>query len=118
MLEVARAFRKEPTASEHMLWEALSDRKLDGRKFRRQQPLGPFVVDFFCPEERLIVEVDGPIHELQREPDRLRQELIETLGMRFVRVAAADVERSLDAVIATIRAALPPSPALGAGAGG
>lgn len=118
MVAVARGFRRQPTPSEAILWESLRDRRLDGRKFRRQQPLGPFVVDFFCADERLIVEVDGPIHEAQRDADRLRQELIESLGLRFVRVAAADVERSLPAVLAKIRAAFTPSPALGEGAGG
>ena len=63
------------------MWNSLRRKRLDGRKFRRQQPIGPFVVDFFCPAERLIVEVDGPIHDSQREADRVRQQLLETLGL-------------------------------------
>jgi hypothetical protein len=62
MQEVARQFRKEPTTSEAILWEALRGRKLENRKFRRQHPIGTFVVDFFCKEENLIVEVDGTVH--------------------------------------------------------
>ncbi len=81
MLEIAHQFRKAPTRSEALLWNALRRKRLDGRKFRRQQPIGPFVVDFFCPAERLIVEVDGPIHDSQREADRVRQQLLETLGL-------------------------------------
>jgi very-short-patch-repair endonuclease len=84
-------FRKEPAASEAILWQALRGKQLDGRKFRRQQPIGPFVVDFFCPSERLIVEVDGPIHDQQRDADHRRQELLESLGLRFVRLATAQV---------------------------
>jgi very-short-patch-repair endonuclease len=115
MIEVARQFRKQPTPSEAILWRALRGQQFDGRKFRRQQPIGPFVVDFFCPSERLIVEVDGPIHNEQRAADRQRQELIEALGLRFVRVTAADVETNLDAVLATIRSAMrPPLPGAGA----
>ena len=91
MTEVARDFRKEPTPSEQLLWQALRNRQVDGRKFRRQQPIGPFVVDFFCGAERLIVEVDGPIHEQQRQQDEQRQELLESLGLRFLRVSANEV---------------------------
>jgi len=105
MTEVARQFRKEPTESEGILWEALRQRKLEGRKFRRQQPIGSFVVDFFCPEERLIVEVDGPVHESQKHLDRQRQSLLESLGLRFVRLSSQQVERDLPAGLETIRAA-------------
>ena len=119
MVEVARGFRKEATASEAILWQALRGKQLDGRKFRRQQPIGPFVVDFYCAAERVIVEVDGPIHEDQRVADQERQRLLETLGLRFVRVAAADVETSLQTVLSTLRRAFrTPSPLVGEGAGG
>jgi very-short-patch-repair endonuclease len=82
MTEIARKLRREQTASEAILWEALRNRKLEGRKFRRQHPIGKFVVDFYCNAEGLIVEVDGSIHELpeQQELDRQRQFLLESLG--------------------------------------
>jgi hypothetical protein len=70
MTGVARQFRREPTVSEDILWQAIRGRKLDGRRFRRQQPIGIFVVDFICSSERLIVEVDGGIHEFQQERDQ------------------------------------------------
>ncbi len=103
MREVARQFRKAPTHGEARLWHTLRRKSLDGRKFRRQQPIGPFVVDFFCASERLIVEVDGPIHATQREADRARQHLLETLGLRFVRLSAEQVEHDLPAALAAIR---------------
>ena len=62
-------------------------------------------MDFYCPAERLIVEVDGPIHADQREADAQRQVLIESLGLRFVRVSAAQVEQDMGAALAAIRAA-------------
>ncbi|NJK64342.1 MAG: endonuclease domain-containing protein, partial [Synechococcaceae cyanobacterium SM2_3_1] len=108
MLEIARQFRKEPTASEAVLWQALRGKKLDGYKFRRQQPIGAFIVDFFCPEAKLIVEVDGLIHETQQERDQERQHLLESLGLKFVRVTSHQVETDLDTVINTIRSALTP----------
>src|SRR5689334_377387 len=108
MVEVARQFRKEPTRGEAILWESLRARRLDGVKFRRQQPLGAFVVDFFCAECRLIVEVDGSIHdvEAQAEADRQRQEILECLGLRFCRVRTELVEKDLSAALKTIREAL------------
>ena len=105
MHDLAVELRKEHTASEEILWQALRRKQLDGRKFRRQNPIGAFVVDFYCPEERLAIEVDGGIHESQVEADRLRQEIIESLGIRFVRVTAEEVETSLPNILSKIRAA-------------
>jgi len=118
MLEIARKLRREETSSEAILWQALRNRQLDNRKFRRQQPVGAFVLDFYCADERLAVEVDGPIHDHQQEADTKRQEILETLGIRFVRVTAEQVETNLPEVLATIRAAFLPSPQRGRGAGG
>jgi len=105
MVGVAREFRKEPTPSEDVLWQYLRRKQLEGRKFRRQQPIGPFIVDFFCAEERLIVEVDGAIHHAQREADAHRQRLLEGLGLRFVRVSAELVESDIATALDRIRCA-------------
>jgi len=77
-------------------------------RFRRQQPIGPFIVDFYCPTHRLIVEIDGPIHDEQRDRDRERQALLEACGYRFLRVPAADVEHNLPRVREQIIRALSP----------
>jgi very-short-patch-repair endonuclease len=105
MHELAAELRKEHTDSEAILWQALRNRQLEGRKFRRQNPIGAFVVDFYCPDEQLVVEVDGQIHESQREADALRQEIIEALGVRFIRVTAEQVDHDLPAVLALIHSA-------------
>ena len=124
MRDVAREFRKVPTATEKILWQSLRGKKLDNRKFRRQQPIGMFVVDFFCAAERLIVEVDGAIHDSQQDLDRQRQELLESLGLRFVRLKATDVENALEKSLEVIRQAFapsspqPPSPTRGEGGAG
>ncbi len=123
MIEIARQFRKEPTPSEAILWQALRGKKLDGVKFRRQQPIGPFVVDFFAPAVRLVVEVDGPIHETQREADRQRQQLLEATGLKILRLTAHEVENNLPASLQKIREAIlkhrtPPSPPVGEGGRG
>jgi very-short-patch-repair endonuclease len=110
MRGVARELRKNPTPSEDILWRALRYRRLDGRRLRRQVAIGPFIVDFYCPSERLVVEVDGAVHQEQKQADRARQELIESLGIRFVRVTAEQVERDLPQALEAVRAAFAPHP--------
>ncbi len=104
MVEIAREFRKESTQGEKILWKALRGKKLDGIKFRRQQPVGYFVVDFFASAFRLVVEVDGPIHQQQVEVDKARQDILEELGLVvFRRDKTETVEQSLPTALALIR---------------
>jgi very-short-patch-repair endonuclease len=120
MAEAARDFRKAPTRSEELLWQHLRGSEL-GVKFRRQQPIGPFVVDFFCPSLGLIVEVDGPIHDSQLERDQERQQLLETAGYTVLRVQAHHVETEISAVLAEINRVVettPPRPLRERGLGG
>ena len=70
--EAANILRKQSTAAERVLWDGLRGRRLAGLKFRRQHPLGLYIVDFCCPERNLIVEVDGEVHANQS--DMTRQE--------------------------------------------
>ena len=106
----ARQMRKEPTRSESLLWSALRNRRLASRKFRRQHPVGRFILDFYCHEERLAVEVDGPVHETQRQADGERQQILESMGIRFLRLPAALIEGDLLAAVAVIEEALSPGP--------
>ena len=109
MIEVARTYRKEPTRNESLLWQELRNGKLNDRKFRRQRPIGPFVVDFYCAQEQLVVEVDGPIHTVQRAADQEIQELLDATGVRFVRVPDEHVENDIESVLAKIRSRFRPS---------
>jgi len=127
MVEVARQFRKEPTESEELLWQALRGKKLDGLKFRRQQPIVLFVVDFYNSDYRLVIEVDGPIHEHQKYADRERQAMLEMLGLNILRIKAELVEKDMNTTLEMIRAKIhelssmnvnSPSPILGEGKGG
>ena len=74
--ENARRMRKEPTATEEKLWNVLRNRKLDGYKFRRQQPFEGFIIDFYCEQAKLGIEVDGEIHlqPNQKQYDQEREE--------------------------------------------
>ena len=105
MHEIARNLRQRQTLAETALWQSIRNKKLDGRKFRRQVPIGAFVVDFYCAAERLAVEVDGPVHDNRQEADRLRQELIEELGIRFVRLKNYEIEYDMPSALNTIRRA-------------
>jgi very-short-patch-repair endonuclease len=106
----ARDLRIRQTAAEVMLWEALRNRRLDGVKFRRQHPVGPFVIDFCCPERRLAIEVDGGIHAAQHDDDAERQALIVAAGYQVLRFPNEAVRDNLPAVLAAIRAAAAPAP--------
>lgn len=115
----ARDFRKTPTPSEGILWQALRNRQLAGFKFRRQQPIGPFVADFFCAEKSLIVEVDGSIHATQVERDQERQYLLAACGYTVLRFSSTQVEKHLPIITTTIQShlLLSPSPLEGEGLG-
>jgi very-short-patch-repair endonuclease len=103
MIEIAREFRKESTPGEKIMWNALRGKKLDGIKFRRQQPIGYFVVDFYSSAYRLVVEVDGPIHESQKEADAARQEILVILGLNVLRIKTELVEHDLLRALALVR---------------
>jgi very-short-patch-repair endonuclease len=87
---LARAQRRRQTAIEDLLWRELRARRLCGAKFKRQVPLGPYIVDFVCLEARLIVEVDGPVHNraTQRERDLRRDAWFGERGFSVVRIRA------------------------------
>jgi len=93
------------TPSEARLWEALRGSKL-GVAFRRQVPIGHYIVDFLAPSARLIVEVDGGYHAERASADARRDRALERAGYRVVRVSAERVMREFGAVVAEIRAVL------------
>lgn len=103
----ARRLRKAPTHSEKILWQALRNRRLQGLKFLRQHPIGPSIVDFYCHEKRLAVEIDGPIHNEPDvvERDRAREESVAVNDIQFLRCKSEEVERDLAGVLLRIREA-------------
>ena len=108
----ARQLRNDMTAPERTLWSILRNRQLDGYRFRRQHPVGDFIVDFFCPAARLVIEVDGDSHEDQMEYDRRRSRwLAAQKHYRVLRVSNLDVMSNLegvyDLVLEALRAASP-----------
>ncbi len=112
----ARELRGEQTEAEDVLWERLRRRRLKGLKFRRQHPIGRFVVDFCCPDLRLVVEVDGEVHREQMEYDTVRTQALEAKGYQVIRFTNEQVLTGLDIVVAQILyCAHSPSPTGGRG---
>jgi very-short-patch-repair endonuclease len=99
--------RKKMPDAEFRLWCELRNHGLDGLGFRRQQPIGHYIVDFFCPAAKLIVEVDGEQHALGNHPttDAIRTEWLQAQGYTVVRFWTNEVMDDLDAVCAAILAA-------------
>lgn len=84
----ARANRQEPTPAENLIWQkVLRNRQLCGHKFLRQKPIGPYVVDFYCAELQLVVEIDGDSHAEQQDYDAQRTTFLESHGLRVLRYA-------------------------------
>jgi very-short-patch-repair endonuclease len=98
MIRRARDLRQTGTTPEQLLWLALRNGQIGGLKFRRQHPIGPCVVDFYCHSAGLVIEVDGMSHEDKIQRDVQRMKLIEAQGFRILRVTNEDVMRDLDAV--------------------
>jgi len=102
----ARALRNEDTVAESELWERLRDRRLMGHKFRRQHSVGGYIVDFICPDARLVIEIDGAVHDGQEEADRLREAHLRSHGLRVIRFRNDEIADSLDALLERIQLAL------------
>jgi very-short-patch-repair endonuclease len=97
--EKCRQLRRKLTGPERRLWSTLRSRRAAKLKVRRQYPIGPYVVDFVCPEHRVIIELDGDSHIGRADYDRERQSRLESAGYRVLRVGNDDVVNDLDAVL-------------------
>jgi len=103
--------RHQPTAAEARLWAVLKNGNLDGFKFRRQHAIETYIVDFFCAEANLIIEVDGSVHDGNVEQDAYRQGILETSVFRVLRFRNEQVQADIAAVRQAIREAVTTLPA-------
>lgn len=104
-IQRARTLRRKLTLPEGLMWIGLRGKKLAGLRFRRQHPIGPYILDFYCEEARLAVEIDGERHN---QPDRMRHDArrtnwLEVQGVRVIRLPAKDVLADVDGALAFIR---------------
>lgn len=93
---LARQMRHEPTTAEDRLWERIRNRRVNNLKFRRQHAIERFIVDFYCAEARLIIEVDGEVHQYSQEEDAVRQEYLEGLGLKVIRFTNNEIANQLE----------------------
>src|SRR5690242_13456317 len=101
-LQRAKELRSDMTPAENILWQELRANKL-GVHFRRQQIIAGFIVDFYCHQASLVVEVDGDIHDLQQEEDARREKVLIEMGLTVVRFRNEDVIKDLPRVVERIR---------------
>ncbi|WP_082747519.1 endonuclease domain-containing protein [Bradyrhizobium macuxiense] len=104
----ARSFRASQTSAEAKLWQALRNRRLARWKFRRQHPIGRYIVDFVTLDGKLVVEVDGVTHAEPNEIERdiIRSQFLESCGFLVVRVSNSDVYENLDGALEMIETSL------------
>ncbi len=100
--ERARELRSQTPPAERLLWRALSNRKLDGHKFSRQMPMGPYFADFLCRAAGLVVEIDGYSHDMRQDFDRRRDSFMAELRLTVLRFTNEEVMSNLEGVVQTI----------------
>lgn len=103
----AKELRREMTPAERQLWQQLRANRLDNWHFRRQQIIAGFIVDFYCHQAGLVVEVDGPIHDDQPEADAERDTILGAHGLTVLRFTNRQVMNDMSTVLREIRAVLP-----------
>ena len=117
----AKELRRNQTPMERKLWAKLRGKQLCGLKFRRQHPIGRYIVDFCCLARKLVIEIDGDSHAFQLEYDQERTAYLEERGYTVIRFTNDQVQRQLDAVLTEIarqcEAGAAPTPALPRGTG-
>ena len=99
LVPLAKKLRKNSTLSEILLWQHLKKKQFQGYDFHRQKPIGNYIVDFFCPELLLVVEIDGSSHRFPDQADTKRQRKPESMGVRVVRFADQAVKQEMDQVL-------------------
>src|SRR5438094_2855349 len=109
--ERRKTLRQSATSAEAVLWPYLQNRKILGKKFRRQSSVGPYIVDFYCAECRLVIELDGAPHFAANADtyDQQRTEYLEEAGLKVIRFENKDVKDNIEFVLETIKQGLRPS---------
>ena len=107
--QYSRQLRNNMTDAERHLWAKIRMKQLKGCQFYRQKPIGDYIVDFFCPRAKLVIEVDGSQHfsDEMTEYDRIRNECLSSLGLRVLRFTNTDVLKNITGVIDRIEEEIP-----------
>ena len=114
IIETARALRRKSTKGESILWQQLRNKKLNGAKFHRQHAIKFiidgckrfFVADFYCSEHKLVIEIDGKIHERQKDYDEMRTFIMNTMGIKVIRFKNEEVKNNCESVVSKLKKVL------------
>jgi very-short-patch-repair endonuclease len=98
----AQQMRHTPVSTEKLFWSEVRNRKLGGFKFKRQVLIGPYIADFVCLEQKLIVELDGPLHANRATYDAARDEFLEKAGYRVLRFSNSDIGDDFGTILAIV----------------
>ena len=106
-----RELRKSQTNAEKIFWEAVRNRKFTGLKFYRQYPIFYdytgretfYIADFFCFEKKLVIEIDGTMHDYRKKQDEMRTDIINLLGVEVIRFKNEEIEKNLERVLEKIK---------------
>lgn len=105
---ISGQFREKPTQAEQFLWQFLRRKQLLGLRFLRQHPIDRYIVDFVCYKRKLVIEVDGDIHLLQKERDKNKDYVLECYGFYVLRVTNDEVLNTINIVLERIKLVLSP----------
>ncbi|MFQ6083141.1 MAG: endonuclease domain-containing protein [Candidatus Aminicenantia bacterium] len=103
LIKLAKNLRKRSTDAERLLWKHLRARQLEGLKFRRQQPVGKYILDFVCFEKGIVIEVDGGQHAVEKEKDNERNIWVERQGFKVLRFWNNEVLTNIEGVLEVIK---------------
>jgi very-short-patch-repair endonuclease len=97
----ARILRRESTLSEVLLWKHINKKRL-GYVFLRQKPIDNYIVDFYCPKLKLVIEIDGSSHDSKQEYDTFREDALRSLNLHILKYSDSDVKNNIESVIREI----------------
>jgi len=101
--KLAQQLRKQGSLAEVILWKHLKNKQMLGYDFHRQKPIDNYIIDFFCPQILLAIEIDGSSHNEKYDSDLGRQKRLESLGIQFLRFSESEVRNNLEGVLITIK---------------
>ena len=101
--QIARKLRKDMTLSEILLWKEIKGKKVLGYDFHRQKPMDEYVVDFYCPRLKLVLEIDGDSHDGKEESDKVKQKKLESMGLTVLRFWDLDVRANVDGIVGQLK---------------
>ena len=112
IIQLAGQLRKNMTPAEIILWEIIRDKKISGYKFRNQHPVDRYILDFYCHEKKLAIEIDGKIHDQGKDYDNYRDEYLKSAGIEVLRFSNDEIINNTDKIIEIIRTRLNVKPVL------